>query len=325
MDFVSAMLAFGHGCADSGLALGLTSQIWTIQHLLTKFGNADQKQKYLPELIAGKTLGAFALTETQSGSDALNCETRALRDGDGYVLSGEKVFVGMGPDCDLAIVFASTAPDKGKWGLSAFVVHAGDAGFRRGQRQTKMGLNTIPMGSLTFDACRISEDQRIGPEGAGAAIIQAALDWERSFILTCQVGAMDRQLGDCARFASTRSVGGQSIAGYQSVSNRLADMRVRLETCRLMLSAAADRYDRGQPLTQFAAMVNLHISECFLSSSMDALRNFGGTGYLAGSPAGADLSDAVGGVIYSGTSDIQRQIIAKLELGRAVAGGKAMS
>ncbi len=315
-EFIQTMLAFGRGCGDSGLALGLTSQIWTIQHLLQNFGNEDQKHAYLPDLIAGKFLGAFALTESNSGSDALNCETRAQRDGDSYVINGAKAFVGMGPDCDLAIIFASTAPDKGKWGLSAFIVEVADAGFYRGARQSKMGLNTIPMGHLTLKDCRIPEGRRIGPEGAGAAIIQAALDWERCFILTCQVGAMERQLTECAGYAAERSVFGQRIADFQSVSNRLADMRVRLETCRLMLSSAADLHDRGQPLTQFAAMVNLHISESFLNSSMDAMRNFGGIGYLAGSSAHADISDAVGGVIYSGTSDIQRQIIAKMELGQ---------
>ncbi|WP_171125036.1 MULTISPECIES: acyl-CoA dehydrogenase family protein [unclassified Ruegeria] len=315
-EFCSHFLGFGEGCRDNGLAMAVISQIWTLQKPLIRFGSSQVKAAYLPKLLAGETLGAFALTELEAGSDALALRTRADRVDGGYVLNGSKAFVGMGPNCDIAIVFAQTDPEKGRWGLSAFVVHAEDQGFIRHPAQGKLGLNSVPLGELEFRDCRISEDRRLGPEGAGAAIIQTTLDWERCFILTSQVGAMRRQLAECTDFAAARNLFGQSISEFQSVANRIADMRVRLETCELMLERAADLYDAEKPLTQFAAMANLHISEAFLCSSLEALRTHGGRGYLAGASTEQDARDALGGVIYSGTSDIQRQIIAKMEIGQ---------
>ncbi len=315
-EFCDQFIAFGEACRDNGLAMAVISQIWTLQQPLIRFGSLQIKDTYLPDLLTGEAIGAFALTETAAGSDALALQTRAERVEGGYVLNGSKAFVGMGPVCDFAIVFAQTAPEKGRWGLSAFILRAEDEGFIRHQGQEKLGLNSIPLGQLELNDCRIPEDRRLGPEGSGAAIIQSTLDWERSFILTSQVGAMRRQLADCVEFSASRNLFGQAISEFQSVSNRIADMRVRLETCELMLQRAADLYDAGKPLTQFAAMANLHISEAFLNSSTDALRIHGGRGYLQGSPSGDDVKDALGGVIYSGTSDIQRQIIAKMEIGQ---------
>ncbi|MES0863784.1 acyl-CoA dehydrogenase [Ruegeria sp. SCPT10] len=315
--FVEAMLSFGENCSDNGFAMAIISQILTVQNPLHQFASPDQKTTYLPRLLAGELLAAFALTEHEAGSDALSLKTRAEYADGGYLINGAKAYVGMGPICDLAIVFARTAPDKGRWGLSAFLVHADDEGFIRHPRQKKLGLNSAPFGQLEFNACWVPETRRLGPEGAGASIIQSTLDLERCFILSAQVGAMRRQLRECAEHAATRIQFGKPIAAFQSVSNRLADMRTRLETCRLMLRRAAQLYDTGQPLTQFAAMANLHISEALLNSGMDAMRLMGGQGYLAGSTAGSDVADAIGGVIYSGTSDIQREIISKMELHQA--------
>ena len=306
------MINLGASVADNGLTMGLNSHVWTVQQPIATFGSPDQKD-LLPGLMSGDTIGAFALTEADAGSDALNMQTRAEQRDAGYVLNGAKTLIGMGPVCDLAIVFASTAPENGRWGISAFIVNAADAGFIREDPVQKMGLTTLPLGGLRFEECWIPEDRRLGAEGAGASIIQATLDWERSFILAPHVGAMRRQLDACTDYTQNRTVFGNAVSAFQSVSNRLADMRVRLETCELMLARAAQLYDAGAPLTQYAAMTNLHISEAFLSSSLDALRNFGGLGYLERSQVSEDLRDSVGGVIYSGTSDVQRQIIAKME------------
>lgn len=315
-EFVEEMLLFGEHCRDSGLPMAITSQIWTVQQPLIRFATPELAGKYLPQLLAGDMLGAFALTEPNAGSDALALQTNAERVESGYLLNGRKAFIGMGPVCDIAIVFAKTAPEKGRWGLSAFVVEASDKGFVRNPQQEKLGLNSTPIGDLEFDNCLVPASRRIGPEGAGASIFQTVLDWERCFILTAQVGAMRRQLNACADYAVNRHQFGKPVADFQSVSNRLADMRLRLETSELMLRRAAELYDAGSQLTQFAAMANLHVSESFLSSSMDAMRTFGGRGYLGGAQQGTDLRDALGGVIYSGTSDIQREVIARMELGQ---------
>lgn len=310
--FVRTMRDFGELCTDNGFTMGLNSHAWTVQQPLVRFGSAHQKARYLPDLCNGRSIGAFALTEESSGSDALSLTTQADKRDNGYVLNGSKTYIGMAPVCDLAIVFATTAPEKKSWGISAFIVEANDRGFKRGDEQGKTGLKTLPMGTLTFEDCWVPEDRRIGPEGSGAQLFQAVLDWERAFILAPHVGAMSRQLNDCVIFAHKRKSFGKPIIDHQSVANRIADMSVRLETSRLLLEQAARTYDADAPLTSLAAMCNLHLSEAFLASSIDAVRTFGGAGYLGTSQASLDVNDALGGVIYSGTSDVLRQIISKL-------------
>lgn len=311
-EFAEAMLFLGHGVPDNGLTLGLASHIWTVQQPLVSFGTPEQQARYLPQLSAGDSIGAYALTEEQTGSDAMALQTTATKVDGGYVLNGAKTLIGMGPCCDVALVFASTAPEKKSWGISVFIVQSDDIGVSQGPTQNKIGLKTLPMGQISFNDCFVPEDRRLGPEGTGAQIFQTTLDWERAFILSPHVGAMTRQLEDCAKFAKTRKTFGKPIIEHQSVSNRLADMALRAETARLILLEAAKKYDEGALTPDLAAMANLHISEAFLASSTDAMRNFGGAGFLAGSQAGMDVTDALGGVIYSGTSDVQRQIIARI-------------
>ncbi len=310
--YVEAMRTLGRSLPDNGFTMGLNSHVWTVQEPLLRFGTEAQQAAYLPGLCDGSAIGAYALTEAQSGSDAMALQTRAeARDG-GYLLNGEKTFIGMGPDCDVALVFASTAPDRKSWGLSVFIVEAKDEGFQRGALQGKIGLTTLPMGTLAFSDCWIPESRRLGPDGAGARIFQTTLDWERAFILATHVGAMERQLQDCASFAKSRQSFGKPIIDHQSVANRIADMALRLETSSLILAEAARQYDAGALTPDLAAKTNLHISEAFLASSTDALRTMGGAGFLQGSQIGEDVTDALGGVIYSGTSDVQRQIIARM-------------
>ncbi|WP_375228177.1 acyl-CoA dehydrogenase family protein [Roseobacter sp. S98] len=309
---VRAMAEIGTACTDNGFTMGLNSHIWTVQQPIAAFGSADQKADWLPALESGRKIGAYALTEEQSGSDAMALESRAQAQDGGYLLNGAKTYVGMAPDCDVALVFASTAPERKSWGVSVFLVHRDDPGFHTDNKQEKIGLTTLPMGRITLQDCWIPADRLLGAEGTGARIFQATLDWERAFILAPHVGAMARQLRECTEFATARKTFGRPIIEHQSVANRLADMSVRLETSRLMMEQAARAYDAGKPLSRLAAMTNLHVSEAFLASSTDAVRTFGGAGYLASSQAGTDLTDALGGVIYSGTSDVQRQIIARL-------------
>lgn len=309
---VLALEALGRGCADNGLTLSLNGQIWAVQVPLLAFGTEAQKARYLPGLCSGALIGAHGLTEAETGSDAMALTTTATRRDGGYVLNGAKVYVGMGPGCDLALVFASTAPDRGQWGLSAFLVEAGDTGFDRGPAQSKMGLRTAPMGALSLKNCWIPEDRLLGTEGAGFSIFQHTMEWERSFIFASHVGSMARQLDACAAFARKRQTFGKPIIEHQSVSNRLADMAVRLETSRLLLYRLAWLKDQGEPAVRAAAVAKLHISEAFAASSLDAMRVHGGQGYVTEGGVERDLRDALGGVIYSGTSDIQRQIIARL-------------
>jgi alkylation response protein AidB-like acyl-CoA dehydrogenase len=309
---IIALEAIGYGCRDHGLTLAMNGQIWAVQEPLLSFGTDEQKHRYLPGLCNGSIIGAVAMTESEAGSNAAGLTTRATRTDGGYVLNGRKAFVGLGPASDLVLVFASTAPDRGSWGISAFLVETTSPGFTCSPPQQKMGLRTTPMGELTFEDCFINEEARLGREGAGLAIFHHAMEWERSFIFASHVGSMHRQLEDCTDFARKRMVFDQPIDSYQSVSNRLATMKLRLETSQLLLYKAAWLKSQNRPSPAEAALAKLHISEAFVESSLDAIRIHGGRGYLTETGIERDLRDAMAGVIYSGTSDIQRQIIAQL-------------
>jgi len=223
---VIAFEALGFGCADNGLALGLGGQVWAVQEPLLTFGTEAQKAAYLPGLANGTLVGALGLTEQSAGSDILSLKTRAKKQGGGYIINGAKAFIGMAPACDMAIVFAMTAPEHGKWGISAFILEATDSGFTRGQPEEKMGMRSIPMGDLHFNDVYVPASRMLGGEGAGMAIFQHIMEWERSFIFSGHVGAMARQLDDCVAYAQKRETFGKPIFEHQSVSNRLADMRL---------------------------------------------------------------------------------------------------
>lgn len=309
---IHVLEAFGEGCGDNGLSLGLNAQLWAILAPILAFGTDEQKDALVQPMTDGRMVAAFAMTEAESGSDAASMSATAKRVGGGYRLNGVKCHVGMGPDCDLALVFASTEPDHGAWGISAFLVDRAQATGVKGLHTAKMGLRTSPYGELHFDDCFVAEDQRLGPEGAGNSIFQYAMEWERLFIFSSHVGNMARQLNACTAHARDRKTFGKPLIEHQTVSKRLAEMRLRLETCRLLLHRGAYLKDIGRSVPQEAAMTKLHISEALTASSIDAMRLFGARGYMGGSDQERDVRDTLGGLIYSGASDIQTQIITRL-------------
>ncbi len=307
---VHILKELGYGCTDAGLALGLSAQIWSMQMPILEFGSDAQKARYLPDMISGKTICAHAVTEESSGSDAMSLTTTATPTEGGFLLNGTKTYIGMAPTCDLAFVFATSNPEHGAWGISAFLVDAHSKGVIRGEPLEKTGARSLPFGTLTFKDCFVPTDALLGKKGSGNTIFNRSLEWERRFIFAPQVGAMARQLDECIAYSKEREVFGQAIANHQSVANRLAEMKLRLETSELMLAKAAWEADRGISNMPQAAATKLHISESFLASSLDAMRTFAARGYLQGSEPDRNLRDALGGITYGGTSDIQRQIIA---------------
>lgn len=311
MTAVLAMEALGYGCEDNGLTLGLNAQMWTVQILLQQFGTEDQKQRYLPKLCSGEWIGVHALTEPNAGSDVYSLKTHAEKCDGGYILNGRKKFVTCAPICDLALVFATIDPSLGKWGVTAFLVERTSKGFSTGPVKEKMGLRTVPFGEIFFDNCFIPEEDRLGPEGAGFSFSHSSLEYDRCFNLASELGTMERQLEKTIDYAKSREQYGQPIGKFQSVSNRVADMKLRLETARLLLYKVAWLKERGQPAMLEAALLKLYLSECFVASGLDAVRIHGGNGYLSEYEVERDLRDAIGGVIYAGTSDIQRNIIAR--------------
>lgn len=311
MTTVLALEALGYGCADNGLTLALNTQIWTVQMLVLLFGSEDQKQRYLPPMCRGEWMGVHALSEPQAGSDVYSLTTRAVPCDGGYVLNGRKKFVTGAPICDVALVFATVDPSLGKWGLNAFLVERTAKGFSVGPSQEKMGLRTVPFGEIFLEDCFVPTENRLGPEGAGFSISHSSLEFDRCFTLSSQVGAMERQLETTIDYAKKREQFGQPIGKFQSVSGRVADMKLRLETAKLLLYKVAWLKQKGENAMLEASMLKLHVSEVAVASGLDAVRIHGGNGYLSEYGVERDLRDAVGGVIYAGTSDIQRNIIAR--------------
>ncbi len=312
MSAVLAMEALGYGSRDNGLNLAIAAQMWTVQHPISEFGTEDQKQRYLPAMCAGELIGAHAVTEPEAGSDHLAMQTRAVPVDGGYRLTGRKQYITLGPIADVALVFATTDPDKGRWGITAFLVDTETPGCVAGPVREKMGLRTVPMGDLTLTDCFVPESNRLGPEGAGASLSAGALGIERCFILATQVGAMGRQLEEAVRFARTRRQFGQPVGKFQSVSNRIADMKLALDTSQLLLYKVAWMIRDDQDVTLESAMLKWLLSEAFVETSLSAIRTQGAAGYLSDNEIERDLRDAVGGLLYAGTNDIQRNLVARM-------------
>lgn len=315
VNFERAMLAMeglGHGCKDNGLSFGLNAQMWTVQTPIVHFGTEEQKNRFLPGLANGSIIGSHALTEESAGSDIYNMQTTASITEGGYLLNGKKRLITLGPISDLALVFANANPKVGKWGVTAFLVERESEGFKQNPVQSKMGMRSIPIGELEFQDCFVPDGNVLGKEGMGFSILNHSLEYDRCCILASQLGAMERQLEESIEFVKSRDQFGQAVGKFQSVSNRIADMKLRLETSRLLLYKVAWLKSQGTPAVLETAMLKLHLSESFTESSIDAIRNQGGMGYLTENETERNLRDALGGLIYAGTSDIQRNIISKM-------------
>ncbi len=314
-DVLTTMLTMeglGYGCKDNGLIFAINAQMWSVQMPIFTFGTQAQKEKYLPGLCSGELIGAHGMSEPDAGSDTNSLRTRAERRGGGYALNGTKTFVTNAPMCDLAVVFATVDPAKKMMGITGFLVEKGTPGFTVSRHIDKMGLRTSPMAELVLEDCYVPEENRLGREGIGSRIFQDSMEWERSCILGSHIGAMERILENCVRHAKERYQFGRAIGGFQSVSNRIVDMKVRLETARLLLYKVAWLKKMGRPAIMEAALAKLYLSECFVQSGLDAVRTFGGYGYTTEYEVERELRDAIGGTLYSGTSDIQRNIIARM-------------
>jgi hypothetical protein len=305
-----AMEALGYGCRDAGLLFSMHAQMWSLEMPLLLFGSDAQKERYLPRLVSGEIIGVHGMTEPDSGSDAFSLKTRAERRGDRYVLNGTKIFITNAPIADVVLVFANEAPEKGIGGISAFLVEKGTPGFAVSRHIEKMGLRTSPFGELAFQDCAIPAENRVGKTGVGVALFNSSMEWERASILGSTVGAMERTLEACIRYAKERRQFGKPIGKFQSVSNKIADMKVRLETSKLLLYKVAWIKQRGKKAHMEAAMAKVYISEAAVASNLDAIQIHGGYGYTTEFEIERELRDAISGTIYSGTSEIQRQIIA---------------
>lgn len=308
-----AMETLGTVCPDAGLMFALSAQMWSVQMPIWRFGTEEQKNRYLSRLIQGSLIGAHGMTEPESGSDAFSLHAKATRDGDSYLLSGSKTFVTSAPDADLFVIFARLENRPGIFGLTAFLVER-SWGIRVGSPIHKMGLNGAPMAEVYLDDCRVPKENRLGGEGQGSRIFNDSMEWERTYILAWQIGVMERQIAEAVQYARERKLNAKPISSFQAVSHRIAEMRIRLEAARLLLYRAAWLKSEARPSSLESAIAKIYAAEAAVASALDAIQLRGGYGYATDTGVERTLRDAVGGRIYSGTSEVLRNIIAH-ELG----------
>jgi alkylation response protein AidB-like acyl-CoA dehydrogenase len=304
--------SLGQGCRDGGLCFSLCTQIVSVGVPLERFGSDELKERYMRGVCDGSTIGAHAITEPEGGSDALGMRTRAVDRGDHWVLDGTKAFVTNAPVADVFVVYARTKPEGGPFGLTAFVVDRDTPGLSTGPPVPKMGLQTSQVGELVLDGCEVAAGNAIGRPGTGFLVLDHVMKWEILCSFVISVGSMQHRLERCIEYARTREQFGHPIGAYQSVANRIVDMRIGVETARRWLYDTADRFARGEDVTEDVAIAKLLASEANVAAALAAVQIFGANGYTTAYGLEADLRDAVGGTIYSGTSEIQRNKIARL-------------
>ncbi len=313
-DILTTMLAMeglGLGCLDSGLIFAINAQMWAVQTPLNLFGSEVQKRAWLPRLCSGELVGAHAMSEPGAGSDTAALRTTAVRRGDRWVLNGAKTFVTNAPIADIFVVFATTNPAHGFMGVTGFLVEKGTPGLRVGKPLDKMGLKTSPMAEIFLDDCELPADALLGTVGGGAAIFACSMEWERGCLLASYIGAMERQLRTCVEYARTRRQFNKSIGKFQSVANKIVDMKVRMETSRLALYKVAWLKSAGGDAVLDAAIAKLHLSECWVQSCLDAIQVHGGYGYMLEYPIARAYIDTRANRIYGGTNEIMKELISR--------------
>ena len=307
---VGVLEKLGYACEDNGLIFSINAHMWTLEIPILEFGTDEQKEKHLPRLCAGEIIGANATSEPGSGSDAYSLTATATKNGDTYLLKGNKTYVSNGPVGDLYLVYARTA--EGPNGISAFLVERDFPGLTVGQNNIKMGLKTSPMSDLYLENCEVPAGNRLGREGGGQMLFAHSMQWERSCILASAVGAMERIMEGCIAYARDREQFGQPIGKFQLVSSKIVDMKLRLESARALLYRAAWMRAKGRNIYLEAAIAKLGISDAWVRCAEDAIQIYGGSGYMWETGIERELRDAMGSRIYSGTSEIQRNIIASM-------------
>ena len=275
------------------------------------FGNDEQKQRWLPDLAQGRKLAAFALTEPEAGSDAAHLTTTATRKNGRYVLNGSKIFITNAGEAQLYVVMATTQPGSGAEGISAFLVSGDNPGLKVGPAFKKMGLNGSAIAEVSFEDSEVDERDRLGEEGQGFGIAMRALDSGRIGISAQAVGLAQGALDDAVAYAKERKQFGRSIAEFQTIQNKLADMAVKIKAARWMTWTAAALCDAGKPFTKEASMAKLFSTDAAMEITLDALQVFGGYGYLEEYPMARRVRDAKACQIYEGTNQVQRMVIAR--------------
>jgi alkylation response protein AidB-like acyl-CoA dehydrogenase len=306
-DLAGAHEALGKACKDTGLLLSINAHIWGAIFPILNYGTDRQKEIYLQNLISGRWVGGHAITEIQAGSDLNALTMTAVHTPEGFSLNGRKRFITNTPIADLLVVYARL-DNK----LSAFIVHSEDENARFLDFPQVSGCQSATMGDVMLENCLIPHSRQLGKTGNGNMMIQQALELERAFIFAGFCGVMDWQLDNVIRFSRERKINGAHLGKNQAVSHKIADMKLRLDTVRLWVNECARLKDNNKRITLASAQTKLFASEAFLQSSLDAVQILGSSSLVIGNAMAGLVSDALASRLFSGTSEIQKNIIAAL-------------
>lgn len=299
---------------DMATAVGLSVHNM-VTGSLANFGSEEQRERWVRELAAGKLLGAFSLSEAESGSDAASLQCRAERQGDSYVINGSKMWVTNGGEADIYLLMARTQRGTGSAGISSFVVEKGTPGFSFGKKERKMGLHSSPTRELLFDNCVIPVANRVGEEGQGFKIALSSLDSGRVNIGAIAVGVAQAAFETARDYARERQQFGHPISTFQAIQFLLADMAIKIEASRLLVYEAASKLDAGQNAGMYAAMAKCFATDTAMEVTTNAVQILGGAGYVRDYPAERYMRDVKVAQIFEGTNQIQRIVIARSLLG----------
>ncbi len=315
LDFLSmvvALEAFGYACRDNGFSFAIGAHLLACVLPIWKFGSKEQQAQLLPSLCDGSWIATNAITESQIGSDVFKMQTIAKLDGDGFILDGEKNYCSNAPVANLALVYALTNPEKGALGgISGFLLEKNKNEFASTEKIEKMGLRSCLMGDVSLCDVRVSRKAILGKPGGGTRQFTQSMTWERIGLSAIHIGTMQRLLEKTIDYAKKRKVFGKNIGKYQAVAHQLVDLKVQLEAGRLLVYKAAWQLKEGGNPTVEASAAKLFVSELYKKSTMILLQIFGAIGYVENSDIERSVRDAAGATLYSGTSEIQRNIIAK--------------
>ncbi len=308
---MAAMEGLGKGCTDGGFILSLGAHVCICTIPIWQYGSEEQKRRLLPGLCSGELIGAFGLTEPGAGSDALNVQTTARKDGGHWVLNGTKMFITNGSIADVVLVIASSDREKKAAGLAAFLVEKGSPGFSCSRELDKMGMRSSPTAELVFDDCRVPDGNRVGEVGHGVGVAIGTLGWERATMIASAVGGQERLIEKCVRYAQDRVQFGRPISKFQAIQHKLADMKMNLEMMRLLVYKSAWMKSKGVEDMAFAAITKLAVSELGRQNYLHGLQIHGGYGYMREYEIERGVRDSMLGTIGAGTSEIQRMLIAR--------------
>lgn len=309
LSYISAIEEISYASATVGVILAVHTSVGTFP--IVYFGSEEQKRKFVPKLAAGEWLGAFALTEPNAGSDASSIRTRAVLDGDHYVLNGSKMFITNGGEADVYCVFAVTDPKRGNRGITAFLVEKDTPGFRVGKKEKKMGLNGSATCELLFEDARVPVENRLGNENEGFSIAMRLLDAGRIGIAAQGLGIARAAFDAANRYVRERKQFGQEIFQFQGIQFMLADMATKIEAAKWLVYHAAHLRQQGKPCAKEASMAKLFATDTAMQVTTDAVQLLGGYGYVKEYNVERYMRDAKVTQIYEGTNQIQRIVIAR--------------